>query len=196
LEREVKPGMQAIVSLLPSPVSQRVEELWDELEARFGLNYIRITPFPHFTWQLADAYDDQEIIHLLHAFALKQQPFHVLIDGVDAFEAASPIVFLKVNQKPVLNCVHQRLWLELTPFAQQANELYAPGTWSPHVTLALQDLGWDKYPEVMAFLREKELSWRIAVDNLTMLCQKGDGQAFIESRFVFGQGLVERNACG
>ena len=50
--------------------------------------------------------------------------------------------------------------------------------------------------EVMAFLREKELSWRIAVDNLTMLCQKGDGQAFIESRFVFGQGLVERNACG
>ena len=42
---------------MPEPYYAKVESLWDELETRFGLNGIRVTPYPHFSWNIAEEYD-------------------------------------------------------------------------------------------------------------------------------------------
>ncbi len=40
--------MHGLVSLLPEPHYTRVENIWQELETRFGLSGIQVTPYPPF----------------------------------------------------------------------------------------------------------------------------------------------------
>ena len=49
--------MHGLVSLLPEPFYAQVESIWRELERDFGLTGIRVTPFPHFSWEGVEDYD-------------------------------------------------------------------------------------------------------------------------------------------
>ena len=53
--------MQALMSLLPESYSLQVAQIWNMLEEQFGLTYIKITPIPHFTWQLGEGYRDETV---------------------------------------------------------------------------------------------------------------------------------------
>jgi len=67
--------MQAVISLIPEPYTTRIKQIWDTLQEHFGLKYIRITPIPHFTWQLGECYREEDVIPLLHEFTLRLEPF-------------------------------------------------------------------------------------------------------------------------
>ncbi len=42
--------MHGVVSLLDCHYSQVVEDLWAELERRFGVDGVYVTPYPHFSY--------------------------------------------------------------------------------------------------------------------------------------------------
>jgi len=69
--------MQAVISLLPEPCNTQVEQIWDSLEDHFGLNYVRVTPIPHFTWQLGEGYQQEDVIACLHDLTLRLEPFEI-----------------------------------------------------------------------------------------------------------------------
>ena len=64
--------MQAVISLIPEPYTTRIKQIWDTLQAHFGLEYFRIAPVPHFTWQLGEGYQEEEVLPLLHELTLRQ----------------------------------------------------------------------------------------------------------------------------
>jgi len=87
--------MQAVISLIPEPYTTRIKQIWDTLQARFGLKYFRITPIPHFTWQLGEGYQEEEVLPLLHELTLRQEPFEVRTNGLNYFQESHPSFLLK-----------------------------------------------------------------------------------------------------
>jgi hypothetical protein len=53
--------MHGIVSLLDSKHNQFIEELWAELKQEFSVDGVYITPYPHFSYHVAQDYDVDKI---------------------------------------------------------------------------------------------------------------------------------------
>ncbi len=187
--------MQAVISLLPEPYTSQVEQIWNALEDRFGLSYIRVTPFPHFTWQLGDAYHEEEVIPRLHEFTLRQKPFEVKTQGLNFFTSERPVLFIEVHKSPKLLDLYSAIWNLLLPFTIDPSPLYSPERWHPHITLALEDLSWEMMDKVTAHLQQEDLSWRFLLDNITIACQHADGKSQVEHIFRLGKGLTESFDC-
>ena len=86
--------MQADISLIPEPFNTQVEQLWELLEEKYGLKYIRVTPIPHFTWQLGEGYQDEEVISRLDELTQRIEPFEVCTRGLNHFAGEKPVLFI------------------------------------------------------------------------------------------------------
>lgn len=188
--------MQAVISLLPEPYNTRVEQIWDSLEDHFGLNYVRVTPIPHFTWQLGEGYQQEDVLSRLNELTLQLEPFEVCTQGLNHFSAESPILFIEVSKSPRLLELHALIWHQLFPLTLDPSPLYSPEIWHPHITLAMEDTNWEILDKVSAHLQQQNLKWRIVLDNLAIACQHADGKAQVEHIFHFGKGLTESFDCG
>jgi hypothetical protein len=49
--------MHGIVSLLDNDRYQLIEDLWAELKREFSVHGVYITPYPHFSYHVAQYYD-------------------------------------------------------------------------------------------------------------------------------------------
>ncbi len=166
--------LHAIVTILPQPYYQQVEALWDELEEKFGLSGIRITPYPHFSWQVAESYPEEKLLHALTTIVNDIKPFEVHIRGIDVFFSQNPVVFLKILKEKALARLHLKVWMKLLPLANRPNFLYSPLLWRPHISLAYQDLTLSKLKDITTFLKQKDLNWNFSIDNISLVCQTGD----------------------
>ena len=187
--------MQALMSLLPESYSLQVAQIWNMLEEQFGLTYIKITPIPHFTWQLGEGYCEQEVLPLLHELTVRQEPFEVRTNGLNHFPGTAPVLFIEVQKTAKLTQLHTTLWNELLPLTSEPSPLYSVESWHPHITLALEDLGWDRLEEVTIYLQKIPTRWHFRLDNLTIACQTANGNAQVEHIFRFGKGLTESFSC-
>ena len=82
--------VNGIVSLLDDKHYELVENLWAELGREFGLKGIYITPFPHFSYQVAEHYEVELLESVLQRFALKSAKFKVKTTGLGIFTTAQP----------------------------------------------------------------------------------------------------------
>ncbi len=187
--------MQGLVTLLPQPYYHQVELLWEGLEERFGLNYIRFTPFPHFSWQIGEGYQLDAILPLLSRFAKDLEPFEVDIRGVEAFPGEMPVLFLKVLYTTQIRVIHNNLWNLLLPYTIEPNLYYGPDNWQPHVTLALNDLTPGALPNVVKWVKQFDIDWRFTCTDLTIAGQLADETTCLEARFECGRGLVSSGGC-
>ena len=144
--------MQGLVSILPQPYYDHVLEIWDDLEAKFGLKGIRVTPLPHFTWQVADQYQVPELLKSMRSIAANTPPMEVCVKSAEAFVSDNPVVFLKVLKSAPLLKLHFRLWLKCLPIGKEMNMLYSPPLWRPHISLAYQDLTRERLKEVLVYM--------------------------------------------
>ncbi|MBP7197382.1 MAG: 2'-5' RNA ligase family protein [Anaerolineaceae bacterium] len=183
--------MQAALTLLPEPYYSKVSHLWDLLDRQFGLHYVNVTPFPHFTWQLGESYQEAELLPLLQRFMLCQKPFEVTTQGLAHFPGEAPVLFIEIHNPPALRKLHSALWELLTPLTAEPSLLYSPKTWQPHITLASKDLSWEMLDEVKAFLQAEDLNWRFSADNLAIAFQNAEGKTQVGHIFRFGKGLTE-----
>ena len=187
--------MQGFVSLLPRPYYEQVKLLWDGLEDRFGLNFIQITPIPHFSWQIGEGYQVETVLPQLSNLVKGLSPFEVRVDGVEVFPGDLPVVYLKVLCTAQLRAIHRKIWSVLTPFTDQPNLLYAPGSWQPHITLALNDLTNAALPEVVNWLKEFKIDWTFTCHDFTLVGQYENGITCLEATFECGEGLVITDGC-
>lgn len=187
--------MHGLISLLPEPYYTQVELLWDGLEDRFGLSYIRVTPFPHFSWQIGEGYQLEAILPLLSQFAKDLDPFEVCVRGVEVFPGDLPVVFLKVLCTTQIRAIHLNLWKMLYSYTDQPNLYYQPEDWQPHVTLALNDLTPAALPNVVKWVKQFNIDWRFTCNDLTIAGQFDDETTCLEARFECGRGLVNSGGC-
>src|SRR5690349_2717404 len=126
--------MHAVVSLVDEEHYHLVEALWAELEEEFGVRGVYVTPFPHFSYQVAPEYDVERLEPILARLAQATRPFRVRTTGLGIFTGPTPILFIPVVPNPDLARFHQTVWEATTVTSASRLAYYGPDQWVPHIT--------------------------------------------------------------
>ena len=183
--------MHGIVSLLDDDHYQMVEDVWRGLDEALGLRGIYVTPFPHFSYHVADHYDVDMLESILQEFAANTAPFEVLTTGLGIFTAGIyPIVYVNVARSPVLSAINAALWSKVEEASAGIVEYYHPEQWVPHITLAHGDIRRDKLASAIEVLSQWDFNWQITVDNVSLLYDEGEDK---QDRLQFRLELTGRD---
>ncbi len=87
--------MHGIVSLLDN--DQLIEELWAELEREFSVHGVYVTPYPHFSYHVAQVYDVEKIEPILQRITSNITTFKVRTSGLGVFTGTSPVANLSLK---------------------------------------------------------------------------------------------------
>ena len=180
--------MHGVVSLLDDEHYTQLEAIWQELEDNFGVRGIYVTPFPHFTYQVAVEYEVKAVETILHNLASRTSPFKIMTAGLGIFNAAQPVLYIPVVRSPELSALHAEIWSEIeqTPSCDVAS-YYRPEMWVPHITLAHGDIDHEKLPDIVRLLAPRNFHWEMTVNNLSLIYDTGTEQG-LRCRFNFPNG--------
>src|SRR5947209_8511347 len=98
--------MQGVVSLLDDRHYARVEAIWEELGQKFDVRGMYVVTYPHFSFQVAEQYDDGACETALRELAARTRPFRVRTAGLGVFTVASPILYIPDEWVPHITLAH------------------------------------------------------------------------------------------
>jgi 2'-5' RNA ligase len=168
--------LHGVVSLLDDQHYALVENLWDELETEYAIRSHYQTPFPHFSYHVAEEYDTDLVESILPRVTSRCDTFRVRTAGLGIFSGDHPVLYLPVVRSPALSALHQKLWHELAEASAGTVEYYHPEWWMPHITLAGGEALKDHLPDIVRVLSARSFDWEIEVDNLSLICDMGTAQ--------------------
>jgi 2'-5' RNA ligase len=177
--------MHGVVSLLDERHYALVQAVWEELGQKFDVRGMYVTPYPHFSFQVAEAYDDDACAEQLRSLASRWRPFKIRTAGLGIFTVANPILYIPVVRSPRLSELHADIWQSVkqkTPGA--VAHYYQPEEWAPHITLAHGDIDQDKLAEIVRVLSRRNFHWELTINNLALIYDTGREQG-IRCRFNF-----------
>ncbi|MGC9399346.1 MAG: 2'-5' RNA ligase family protein [Anaerolineae bacterium] len=177
--------LKAVASLLDEEHAERVRYLWNELEKRFGVEATFRTPLPHFSYQVAEAYDLGALQEILSEAVRDQQPFSITTGGLGVFTGAHPTLYIPVIRTATLSAFHERLYTPLAQIATNLRPYYTPRYWMPHITLVPADVDSETLADILQYLSRHDFMWEISVDNVTLICD-ACGKQGVQQRFDFG----------
>jgi hypothetical protein len=163
--------MHGIVSLLNEPNYSKVEKLWLDLEMECGLRGIKVTPLPHFSWQVAMDYDLDLLRPVLQDIAAKARPFETRTTGVGIFSGPNPVVFINVVKTDEMMNFHKLVWEKTSHTALGISSFYDPLSWIPHITIAHTDMVWPSVSCAIQKLVYQPFNWQIKVSSISVISQ-------------------------
>lgn len=177
--------MHGLVSLLPDPYYARVKQIWQELETRFGLKGIQVTPTPHFSWQIYADYPTPLLEQTAQKVAARTKPFQITTTGLGLFTGSHPVIYIPVVKTAALSAVHQQIWHDLGYEQKGTSPLYSPGCWMPHISLAYEDVTSVNIGPVMQWLAFQDFTWEMTIDNLSYICQRDGDLHALQCTYAF-----------
>jgi 2'-5' RNA ligase len=168
--------MHGVVSLLDSKHYRIVEELWAELEREFAVRGVYVTPYPHFSYQVASQYDEEQLERILQRIADKSSPFQVKTTGLGIFTGPKSVIYIPVVRNLELTQFHLSYWSEISSAGSGIQEYYHPDQWMPHITIGFGDIHRENVASIVGFLSERNLNWNITIDNIAFICDTGTNQ--------------------
>ena len=180
--------MNAIVAMLDPTYERRVYDLWEELETKFKVRGVYVTPYPHFTFQGAASYHLDRLQTVFEQLAAGCEPFTVQTSGLGLFTGESPVLFIPVKRTPALNRMHERVWDAMQPLATDCNVLYNAAHWIPHITIGFGDMQPDVLSAICTYLADRDFDWEIEVNSIAFIHNTSDSQ-LLKYRTRFGGNL-------
>lgn len=166
--------MQAVVSALDEASQATVKHLWDGIADEFGIHMPFSQPVPHFTFHVADRYDEERLVRALASAAAKHPPFTVRAAGLGLFTGKKIVAHVPLVRNQALNALHRDLWDGLAGAGIDAVGHFDPGMWVPHVTLAYKGLTADVLPAVVRWLADRSFAWEMTVDHVGVIAPTSD----------------------
>jgi 2'-5' RNA ligase len=177
--------MQSVVSLLDDRHYARVEAIWEKLNQKFDVRGMYVQSYPHFSFQVAEQYEEQACESFLRELAARTKPFRVRTAGLGIFTVANPILYIPVVRSPVLSELHAEVWRNVRQTVPGAvAHYYHPEEWSPHITLAHGDIDQEKLAAIVRLLSGMNFHWEFNVTNLAIIYDTGKQQG-VRCRFNF-----------
>jgi 2'-5' RNA ligase len=165
--------MHSVVVLLDPTHAESIQELWDELETRFGVRGVRNAPYPHVSLLGFRDYDSTELHGRMNRVARRQSRFRVHAHGYGFFCGQTTqdlTLHIPLVRSEKLSLFHSLVRHELADVGEIADGFYEPQSWSPHITVADRDLTPGLLGEIVEWLAARpHRSWSIAIDNLSFV---------------------------
>ena len=175
--------MNGVVSLLGDEHYRIVEELWQQLEAHFGVRGVYITPYPHFSYQIAEQYAESKLETTLAQLAAAQSAFKIRTTGIASFTGPKPVLYIPVVRDRELSNIHLRVCNAIMDMGTGLSPYYDDEFWMPHITVGFGDISPDALGGIMHMLAKSSFDWEIPIDNLAYINQQ-DGKQTLKSRFT------------
>ncbi len=177
--------MDGVVSLLDEKHYRLVEELWAEMRERFGLQGIDVTPYPHFSYHVAESYEVGQVERILLAWAQETAVFSLKTAGIGIFTGPQPVIYLPVTRTTTLSTLHDELWPALDAYSTGSSAYYAPENWFPHISIGFGDIQPEKLGAIVEWLNEQTWAWDVTVNNFAFFRDPGNGPHILHRRFNF-----------
>jgi 2'-5' RNA ligase len=178
--------MHGLVSLLDPTHYAKVEDIWSRLEEHCGLTGVRVTPIPHFSWQVMMGYDFDALQSAIAKLGAEMTPFIVRTTGLGIFTGVRDIVlYISIIKDETLLKLHQSIWEAALPHTTQPIAYYAPENWMPHITLGHGDVDENSLACATRLLARENFNWEIRVDNLLLVYQNEEETGVEMARFNF-----------
>lgn len=161
--------LAGVISVLDSIHETRVRQIWQELQDQCDWPGPHPEDIPHFSWHVAEAYDEERLTSALQTVSSQLTPFQVIADGLGIFSGEKPVVYINLVKDQVLQQVHQKLWEIFENLGQGISPYYAPHRWIPHITIASGEIEPQVFCCIVQYLAFKPITWTILVDNLVMV---------------------------
>jgi len=161
--------LHGLVCLLPSPLYGEVEGVWYELEEHCGLNGIRVTPYPHFSWCIAQGYEEAELKRIVEEIARSAEPFEVWTAGIGIFTGVKPVIYIPVVKTRQLVGLHETIWKATGEALTGMAGHYGPGCYMPHISLAYEDVDEARLKCAMQRLAFRDFSRKFEVNNISFI---------------------------
>ena len=158
-----------VVSLLDDEYNGRIEIIWQKLEDRFGKETIQRTPYPHFSYHVAETYAMKSVADALQEVVQEMRPFTVRTAGLGVFTGDEPVLYIAMVRDPQLSTLQQRIYEIANPHADDTFAYYHPERWVPHITLLRGGLNPSSLSHVIEMLQEHDFHGEIEVDELALL---------------------------
>jgi 2'-5' RNA ligase len=158
-----------VISLLDDTASQSLLGARAALEDRFGFRDDVIGQ-PHLTYHLADSYDLPRAEAALEGLAKASPPVRLRARGLELFRNPhSTVVYLAVEPNPALARLQAKVAAALSGASQGVGAHFAPGRWTPHLSLAV--LPGDGWPleEMLDFAANRLGTLEARVESLTLM---------------------------
>jgi len=168
--------MHGIVSLLDSAHYRLVEALWAELDEVCSVRGVYVTPFPHFSYHVAEQYEVDKLAEIVRQVARDTLSFRIRTTGLGMFTGAQPVLYLPVVRTSELSRLHHTLWHAIAPVSAGRVDYYQPDVWMPHITIGFGDVDVDSAAAAIRLLGARTYDWDIAIDNLTLVYDTGTRQ--------------------
>lgn len=175
--------MEGVVSLLPEQYYRQVENLWAELQQEFAVQGVYDTPYPHFSYHVAQHYEVEKAVPLLERITSNITKFQVRTSGFGIFTGTSPVIYIPVVRSLELSLLHEELWKELARASMGTQEYYSPAQWMPHITIGFRDITGENLPNIMRWLNMQDFTWEFTIDNLALIHDTGSKQE-LHSRYT------------
>ena len=180
--------MYGIVSLLDSAHYQLVEALWAELDEVCSVRGVYVTPFPHFSYHVAERYEDDKLAEIVRQVARGTVSFHIRTTGLGMFTGSQSVLYLPIVRTLELSRLHHALWHAIAPVSSGRVDYYHPDLWMPHITIGFGDVDVESAAAAIRLLGARTFDWDIAIDNLALIYDTGARQE-VRARYPLTQGL-------
>jgi len=167
--------MHGLVSILDETHFTKVTNLWDKLEEKYNLKGIRVTPIPHFSWQVAKDYNFTELEAVIEKVSQKISPFKIRTSGLGVFTGEFPVVYLAVVNDLNLIKIHSIICEGFNSIAIEPLIYYQPNLWVPHISLAYTDVNSENIGFLMKEISFIDFHWEISINNLAFIFEP-DGE--------------------
>lgn len=177
--------MHGVLSLLDEEHIEAVKDLWVELQRDFGVSsLVEKVPYPHFSYQIASDYDEQQLVSRVREIAQQTKPFYVSTGGLSLFTGQHPVLFVPIVRTTELSQFHKHVCQQISPTGTNISPYYETENWVPHITLAEHDLNEENLAQIVSRFYERELVWKIRINNLAVVWDTGVQQE-LRYRFEF-----------
>jgi 2'-5' RNA ligase len=161
--------MHGLVSLLDPEHYAQVEAIWRELETACSLTEIQVTPFPHFSWLIAEDFDWPTLEAAMQEISAQTGPFSIRTAGLALFSGPSPVVYIPITRTGELSALHAWIWERTQSIGGGLCPLYAPSSWMPHISLAYGDVTLQTLSCLMQRLAFRSFDWEITIKNFALI---------------------------
>jgi 2'-5' RNA ligase len=167
--------------LLESEPYKQVKRIWKLLETRYGWVGVKAFSHPHLSFQGAQTGDLRKVGQALGNVLPEILPIEIQVDGIAHF--GRNVIYLSVQKTDQLVKANRIINDLLHESCDGLWEHYAADRWTPHVTLAVDDLMEKHFDQAWDELSGQTIQFRQELHNLCTIGSFQNGKFRITRKY-------------